>query len=282
MARSVNSSEKNETEEVYSGNETETSVYDEQNIQQFEEEEESLLINTKSAESHRFVFESTHDLYLLRQASVEYPFIAEYGDQKQKWMKVSDVLNKSFKMRTTWKSCRDRFEILNKRHKADELKSSRSSGVCESYDEKTQLLTEFSALMQENNLSKQDKKEKTKFNKKQKVEEFKKETIATLDSAMEILGAKKEQAITKAATPTKARSSVKMQEEAFIFTLNEQTKLQREELEFKKKVYEDELEEKKKQMNTQNELMAAFVKQMEAQREKDALFTSVIQKFLFK
>lgn len=238
--------------------------------------QEVKLKETKCIEEHRFTFNSTHDLLLLRQIHHERPFSAEYGQLTLKWSQISLTLNKCFGMQTSWKSCRDRFDNLLKRHNKGELASLKASGTKESYEEKKQLLTDISAMVEEFKMQKTAKQSK-KSDQRREAEKM-------LTDAIDVLKNNEATKPTNSQTTPlkKPRLTSKMEESMFLEAFNQQVLLHKEEMELKKKMHEDEKEERRKQLEIQQNQTMALIRQMEMQREKDAAFFALIQKFLEK
>lgn len=235
--------------------------------------------------THKFLFNNNFDLYLLRQASADRPFICSYGELTAKWKHVSDILNSKFKIKTSWKSCRDRFDNLMKKFKNGESISAKSTGASETYEEKKQILTDCNVLISEFNENKK-KKDSTKTKNKNEKTGMRREADAILGKAMKTFAEDQTQKQEENGVDSnenvhsKKKRFCKSQEESFMEVLSEQTRIKREELEFKKRIHEEEKEERRKQVNAQQELTYALVRQLDAQKENNAAFISVIRKFL--
>ena len=100
-------------------------------------------------ESKKYCFKPQDDVDLLKLVVVDPPFRAKHGQTQQKWVELLSKLD----LDISWRTLRDRFNLLVKQFKTTNADNLKKSGTEEEYTEKEVLLQEICDLMRESETS---------------------------------------------------------------------------------------------------------------------------------
>lgn len=96
-------------------------------------------------------------MLLLRQVNADRPFEAGYGKVDDAWSNVGRALRNAGVSAQT-RTIHERFKLLLRKFRHDEMASLRKSGTDEEYGEREQLLTEISQLLENQQAESKEKK----------------------------------------------------------------------------------------------------------------------------
>lgn len=127
----------------------------------------------------KFHFASHHDILLLKQIISDPPFLGSHGTTEKKWESCCAELRRSG-IDIEPRTARDRFMLLMKKFKHDEIESLKKSGTNEEFTEKTSLLGDLAMLMREKELAKDKNKQEIK--EKEKAQQIQQQAFENLTS----------------------------------------------------------------------------------------------------
>ena len=102
---------------------------------------------SQEAEIKRFHFKPRTDIELCKLVIADPPFLASHGQTQEKWEAIQARLSI-----TNWRALRDRFNLLIRQYKSENMANLRKSGTEEEYTEREQLLEELCDLLGEKQL----------------------------------------------------------------------------------------------------------------------------------
>ncbi|RHY69707.1 hypothetical protein DYB34_008513, partial [Aphanomyces astaci] len=231
---------------------------------------EHMAQQVRDASEHSAAMEAqAKDLMLLRQVSLELPFLARRGLIMDKWTAVARALVASDEFTRTdldAKKANNRFNALIDSHRKHNKDSERASGVSEEVSEKVLLLDDLLAVFDDA----KDEEAKRVVSTQKANQHIENLGSIVRDEAMMSLGKRKQACDVEGAVGGGSNKVVKM-----MAILNEQAK---SDLEFKKEKHNSEIEERRQD----RELLLGHIRQQNEGMQKQQELMQQQQETLLK
>ena len=207
-----------------------------------------------------------HDIYFLREMMLCQPWEHKKGstERGETWARLAANLSKCSKLvfHVTQRSLRDRYLLLERKHKKKVFDEENASGISPEDTEIEQLMNEIVDLFEESDQFEKDKKKKLE-EEAADIEEMRK---ASLESFRETKERKRQRSPSKKKTRTSGASAISfIREKVAIEGEQKKSELQlkREEMEWKKEEKKMEMVLKEKEIEMRKEEHKERVKQQE-------------------